>query len=382
MKIVLTGGGSGGHFYPLMAVADKIREESEKQKLLKPKIYYLADDEYNRDVLFKNEIEFKKIFAGKLKRGGGIKNLFSNFFDLFKTFFGFLKSFLLIYKLYPDVIFTNGGYVAFPVLLSAKILRIPVFAHNSDTVPSRVTLFASKFAKKVSIAFPESIDHLEHVKKERIALLGNPVRDLMLTPLRNGAHEFLELDYNIPTLFVLGGSQGARTVNDVIIDAAPELLNKYNVIHQTGKELHSEVKARASVVLYNHKHVGRYKIFPYLDTLAMRMSAGASDIIVTRAGAGSISEISNWGIPSIIVPIPESISRDQENNAFSYARNGAALVIKQKNLTSGILISEIDRLMEKTEIRNDMSKAAKDFARPDAAEKIAGEIIKVALSHL
>ncbi len=382
MKIVLTAGGSGGHFYPLMAVADKIREESEKQRLIKPKIYYLANDEYNRDLLFKNEIEFRKVYAGKLKRGGGISNLFSNFFDMFKTFFGFIRSFLLIYKLYPDVIFSNGGYVAFPVLLSAKLLRIPVFIHNSDTVPSRVTLFASKFAKKVSIAFPESIEHLKHVKKERIALLGNPVRDQMLKPLRNGAHEFLELDYNIPTLFILGGSQGAKTINDVIIDAAPEFLNRYNIIHQTGKDLHAEVKARASVVLYNHKHVSRYKIFPYLDLLAMRMAAGASDIIITRSGAGSISEISNWGIPSIMVPIPESISRDQENNAFAYARNGAALVIKQKNLTAGILVSEIDRLMEKRELRDQMAEAAKDFSRPDAADKIAQEIIKVALSHL
>ena len=194
--------------------------------------------------------------------------------------------------------------------------------------------------------------------------------------------EFLELDYNIPTLFILGGSQGARAINDVIIDAAPELLNRYNIIHQTGKDLNSEVKSRASVVLYNHPHVGRYKIFPYLDLLAMRMSAGASDIIITRSGAGSISEISNWGTPSIMIPIPESISRDQENNAFAYARNGAALVIKQKNLTSGILVSEIDRLMEKKELRDDMSKAAKDFSRPDAADKIAQEIIKVGLSHL
>lgn len=374
MKIVITGGGSGGHFYPLIAVADEIFDLAEQRKLLRPEIHYLADKPYDADLLKKKGILFTTITAGKMRRYFSIHN----FFDFFKTVAGTIETFFKMFNIYPDVVFTNGSYVAVPVLISARILRIPVFLHVSDAIPSRALLTSDKYAKRISIAFSEAAEYLP---PKKVALIGNPVRKEVAQPLTNGAHEYLELEYNIPTIFIIGGSSGARIMNDAIVDALPNLLMRFNVIHQIGKENYNETKGRADVVLYDHPFAKRYKPFAFLDVLALRMSAGAADMVISRAGAGSISEISLWQKPSIVIPIPEAISRDQEKNAFAYARFGATVVMKQENLTANLLISEIERIMDNPDVKEKMIEGARAFSRPNAAQKIADEILEIAIAH-
>ncbi|MBL4644402.1 MAG: hypothetical protein JKX80_00880, partial [Candidatus Pacebacteria bacterium] len=189
------------------------------------------------------------------------------------------------------------------------------------------------------------------------------------------------LKEEIPTILILGGSQGAQAINSVVLDALPELLKKYQIIHQAGKDNIENVRNISSVILKDNPNAKRYRAFGFLNTLAMRMSAGIASIVVARAGAGSIFETAAWGLPSITIPLPEEISHDQTKNAFAYARDGAATVMKQKNLTKNILIAEIDRIMDDPEIQSQMTQAAHDFAKPDAAEKIARMIINTALKH-
>jgi len=376
MKIILTGGESGGHFYPLIAVAEKINEVVKKDKLLQPELYYLSNKPYDKKLLFENEIVFKKISAGKLRRYFSILN----FFGLFKTTWGFVKSFFLVFSIFPNVVFSNGGNISFPVLLSARIFRIPVVIHISDSVPGRTNAWAAKFAKKVSLAFPEATEHLS-IKKAKIAVIGNPIRKELLTVLSEGASEFLDLSKNIPTILILGGSSGSQLINERIVDALAQLVSKYQIVHQIGKKSFNDVKSRAMVILEDSEYKDRYKPFAYLSTLAMRMSAGISDLIISRAGAGSISEIAVWGLPSIIIPIPESVSGDQRKNAFAFARMGATVVIEQANLTESILLSEITKLMESEEKRKELGENARKFAKTDAAEKIARGIINIGLEH-
>ncbi len=376
MKIIFTGGGSGGHFYPLIAVAEKINEIVREDKLLKPELYYLSNKPYDKKLLFDNEITFKKISAGKLRRYFSVLN----FFGLFKTGWGFIKSFFLVFSIFPDVIFSNGGNISFPVLLSAKILKIPVVIHISDSVAGRTNAWASKFAKKVSLAFPEASESLT-TKKERVAVLGNPVRKELMKTLSEGAAEFLGLSKSIPTILILGGSSGSQVINERVVDILSELVKKYQIIHQIGKEPFEKVKGRAMVVLEKNEYKDRYKPFPYLSTLAMKMSAGISDLIISRAGAGSISEIAMWGLPSIIIPIPEDVSSDQRKNAFTFARMGATVVVEQSNLTKSIFLSEITKLMEDEEKRKELGENARKFAKVDSAEKIARGIINIALKH-
>ncbi|MCD5384514.1 MAG: hypothetical protein LRZ97_01190, partial [Candidatus Pacebacteria bacterium] len=201
------------------------------------------------------------------------------------------------------------------------------------------------------------------------------------SPVKGGAHEYLGLDKEVPTIFIIGGSSGAQAINDVVLDALPNLLTKYQIIHQVGTINIEHTNSIAKVILKDHPNTDRYKSFGFLNTLAMRMSAGAADILILRAGSGAIFEAASWGIPGIIIPIPEDVSHDQTKNAYAYANTGAAVVIKQKNLEVSILINEVDRIMQDENLRANMSQAAKDFAKPDAARKIANIILKTALEH-
>jgi UDP-N-acetylglucosamine--N-acetylmuramyl-(pentapeptide) pyrophosphoryl-undecaprenol N-acetylglucosamine transferase len=374
MKIVFTGGGTGGHFYPIIAVAEAINNIAKEQKLLTPQLYYIAPEKYDARALYENNIIFKKSPAGKVRRYFS----FWNFIDKFKTGIGIIKVIIQLFTIYPDVIFSKGGYASFPTVFAAKILRIPVIIHESDAVPGRANKWAGKFAEKIAVSYPEAIKFFD---KNKVAFTGNPVRKELFTLAVEGAHEYLSLEKNIPTILVLGGSQGAKRINETVMEALPMLVEKYQLIHQTGKKNFEEIESTARVILEGTQYGHRYKLFGFLNTLAMRMSAGAANLVISRAGSGAIAEIALWGLPSIIVPISEEVSHDQHKNAFTYARSGGAVVIEEENFTPNLLISEIDRLLNDKALTKKMREKAKEFAKPDAARKIAEEILDIALKH-
>lgn len=377
MKIVLTGSGTGGHFYPLIAVAEAIHKEVAERKTLEPELFYIGAQPFDSQALLEQDIAYIGTTAGKVRRYFSI----FNFFDMFKTIWGIWSSVVQLFRLYPDVIFSTGGYSSFPTLVAARLLRIPVMIHDSDAHPGRANLFAAPFARHISIAHPDALNAFPPKTRDKIALLGQPIRSDIESPSPAGGHEFLKLQSDIPTVLILGGSQGAQTINNTVLDALPTLVERYNVIHQTGSANLEEVEGLAKVRLQNSSHEERYRAFGLLNALALRMAAGISSVIIARAGSGTIFEIASWGIPTILVPIPEDISHDQTKNAFSYARSGAAIVMEQKNLTEHLLVAEIDRMMADSNLRAQMSAAAKAFARPDAAAKIAHAIIELALEH-
>lgn len=374
MKILLTGGGSGGHFYPLMAVAQQIRKSAEEKKLLQPRIYYAAPEPYDKELLFKLDVKFKKVSSGKIRRYFSLLN----FSDFFKTGIAVMKGFFTVFSIFPDVVYSNGGFASFPILFAARFFRIPVVIHISDTVPGKVNKWATKFAKKISLGFPEAS---EYFPSKNPVFTGNPVRNGLTVPLTEGAHEFLKLDKEIPTILILGGSHGSKNINDIVVDVLPELLEKYQVIHQTGKDNFEEVVGRSGLVLENSPYKDRYKLFKFVELLALRMSVGASDMIISRAGAGTISEISIWGLPSILIPIEDSMGDHQKKNAFAYARYGGSVVIEEKNLTPNLFVTEIKRIMDDATRREEMSKASKQFSHPEAAKTTADEILDIALKH-
>lgn len=373
MKILLTGGGTGGHFYPVIAVAEALRQIAKEERLVNLELYFMSDRAYSRQILFEQDIIFKKISAGKRRLYFSPQNIS----DLFKTAIGVLKALLDMYRIFPDVVFGKGGYASFPALFAAKILKIPVVIHESDSAPGRVNVWAAKFARRIAVSFPEAADYFP---KEKVAYTGNPIRKAIQTITEEGAHEFLHLEEGVPTVFVLGGSLGAEIINDIIIDALPELVKKYQVIHQTGISNFKIVSDTVMLNLTESPNKSRYHPFEYLNDLTLKMAVGVSDVIVSRAGS-TIFEIALWGKPSIIIPITESNGDHQRQNAFNYARSGAATVIEENNLAAHILLSEIDRIINNPAERERMAAAAKNFAHSDAAEKIAKELITIALEH-
>ena len=373
MKILFTGGVTGGHFYPIIAVAEAMHDSVREKKLLEPKLYFAAPDPYDKEMLVANDIAFVATSAGKMRRYFSILN----FFDYFKTAWGITRSIVRIFFLYPDVVFGKGGYGSFPTLLAARLFRIPVVIHESDAAPGRVNAWAGKFAVKIAISYPEAAAYFP---ADKVALTGNPIRKSALIPAKDGVYEFLKLEKDLPIIYVTGGSQGAEAVNEAILASLPQLVEKYQIVHQTGALNIQEVEQRARVALVNSTHASRYKAFAYLNDQALRMVAGAASLVITRAGS-TIFEIAAWGTPSIIIPIPEPISHDQTKNAYAYARSGAATVIEQSNLTQNLLLSEITRILENKEVSDKMSTAAHAFARVDAARTIADALLDIAISH-
>ncbi len=373
MRIVLTGGGSGGHFYPIIAVAQAIRKVARENKLLDPDLYYFAPAEYDKGLLFEYNIKWVPVSAGKIRRYFSLQN----FFDLFKTVNGIVQALRKLYKIYPDVVFGKGGYVSFPVLVAARLLRIPVVIHESDSVPGKANLWAGKFAEKVAVSYSEAA---KYFKADKVAHTGNPIRTELMIPAREGSHEFLKLEGTVPTVLILGGSQGSQIINDNVLDALPVLMENYQVIHQTGKVNFDIVTQTATVILQKSQFKYRYHPYNNLNLLTLRMAAGAADIVVSRAGS-TIFEIAAWGTPSIIVPITSSNGDHQRQNAFAYARAGACEVIQENNLSPHVLVSEINRILTAPGEKTKMQAAARDFARANASELIAKEIINIAVSH-
>lgn len=377
MKIVFTGGETGGHFYPIIAVTEALTTLIKERKILDPEFFFFAPHPYDERALFEHEITFVQTPAGKMRRYFSLKNVT----DLFTTVFGCISTLQKLYRIYPDVVFSKGGYGAVPTLLAARLLRIPVIVHDSDAIPGRATLMAAPYAKKIALSYNDALEYIPKLLHEKTAVIGNPVREGVKTPARDGAHDFLELEKSIPTILVLGGSTGSEKINDVLLSALPQLISKYQVIHQTGEKNFTVAKETASVILEKNEKRYRYKPFGFLSGLALKMAAGVADVVISRAGSGSIFEIASWGKASILIPIPESVSRDQRLNAFAYAHAGATIVIEQGNLAPNLLVSEIDRLFTNPKARTDMAEAAKKFAKPDAARVLAEAVLDTALEH-
>jgi UDP-N-acetylglucosamine--N-acetylmuramyl-(pentapeptide) pyrophosphoryl-undecaprenol N-acetylglucosamine transferase len=373
MKILLTGGGTGGHFYPLIAVAEQLNKIADKEKILDLKIYYMSDSPYDKGSLFENGIEFISVPAGKIRNYKSFRNII----DLFKTGIGCMVALFKVFSVYPDVVFSKGAYASFPTLVATRILRIPVIIHDSDSVPGRVSLWSAKFAKRIAISYNTAVDYFP---KEKTAWTGQPIRQTIIKKEEHGAFEYLKLDPSIPVILIIGGSSGAQRINDVVLEALPDLLKKYQIIHQVGQANLEDVKSRISIILEKDENKNKYFLYGNLNPLALKMSAGVATIVISRAGS-MIFEIAAWGIPSIIIPISKEVSRDQSSNAFAYARSGACDVIEETNLKASVLAFEINKLMEDEARRNKMIESAKSFAKLDASETIAKEIINIALKH-
>jgi len=377
MKVVFAGGGSGGHFYPIIAVAEALEEIVTERHLIAPQLYYFAPTPFDEEALFENRIVYQNVPAGKLRRYPSMKNLT----DIFATVYGYFVALGLLFRLTPDVVFSKGSYASVPVVLAAKTLGIPIIIHESDARPGRANLLASRFAYRIAIAFESARGYFPAKTRGAIARIGIPVRREVAHIEREGARELLGLDITVPTVLILGGSLGSKRINETVLQALPDLVSFANVIHQTGKDHFEDIRKTAPVVLEGSEHATRYHPFPYLNAESIRRAAGAANVIISRAGSTAITEMSLWGVPAILIPIPERVSHDQRTNAYAYARTGGAVVLEEGNITPHVLASEARRIMSDPATASAMAAGARTFTTADAARLVAEEIITIALSH-
>jgi len=373
IRIVMTGGGTGGHLFPLIATAAELRELAAKLNLLLG-IYYVGP---MRGPFVIDEAIFREkgIISREIRAGNGIAGIPA-------LLLGIFQSLWQMYLIMPDVVFSKGGYGSLPVILAAIFYRIPILIHESDAVPGKVNEFASRFSQRVAVSFEKS---LPFFPKEKTALVGNPVRKSLLPlPDRDRALEFLGMDRARKTILVLGGSQGSAAINELVLDLLPELLKEYQVIHQCGPKNFAAVEAEAKVVLKNFgaAYEPYYKLYGFLLEENLKDAYAVSDIVVSRAGSGQIFELAIAAKPAILLPFRYASRGHQRENAYEYSRGGAALVLEEENLTPHLFLSELSRLLADEHRLRGMAAAAAKFAKPDAARLIAQELLRLARVNL
>jgi len=365
MRILFTGGGTGGHIFPIVAVARELKKIDAGAKL-----YFLGPADF-KNVLEKEGIKAKTILAGKLRRYFSFQILL----DLIKAPLGFIQAFWYLFIWMPDAIFSKGGYGSVPAVLIGWLFFIPIIIHESDSAPGLANLLAGKLAKRIAISFSGAGSYFP---SQKTALIGNPIRteilDVCLSAdeqLKAAARQIFGIASQKPVIFVFGGSQGSQKINEIILSLLPLILVKYELIHQCGENNYEAVKAASQ------PNAGAgYHLEPFLDEEKMKAAFLLADLIISRAG-GSIFEIAACAKPSILIPLPNSAAEHQKKNAFAYAQNGGAIVLDQDNLTDDMLWDKIERILNNPDLIAKMKEGARSFAKPEAARKIAEELIEI-----
>ncbi len=349
-SIVFTGGGTGGHVFPALAVVEELKS------LWQGRIVWIGSNKgIERQLLEATGIPFFGIPAGKLRRYFSIKNII----DIFRVIGGLAVSLHILARERPLLLFSKGGYVSVPPVIAARLLGIRVITHESDAQPGLATRINSRFAEKILISFSESAGYFSDKMRKRVVQVGNPVRKDLFEGKKKCGRHLVGCPENKKVLLVLGGSQGSAQINYLIRNNLDRLTKACFVVHQAGRVDFREGKQQ------------NYFTAPFFGDELKHLLA-AADLVVCRAGANTLWELAALGKPAVLIPLPRSASRgDQLLNAEIFARNGAAVVLPE-NDTSGIRLLEIilDLLDNKKKLKQ-MESRARSLSFPGSAAKIA-----------
>ncbi len=329
-------------------------------------------------------IRFAAIKSGKFRRDQrtGIslaRKLFNpatlglNARDLARVGLGVMASLRIIRSFKPDIIFLKGGFVCLPVGIAARVLRVPFVIHESDVSPGLANRILSRWADKIAVGFPTK--SYPGFDPKRLVYVGNPIRTEILSAHRLEGLAAFHLDDKHPVIFVTGGSQGAAEINDCLIGALPELLEQYQIIHQTGEGELARIKFELAR-MDRLPHANRYHPYAFLMK-EMPLALAAADIIIGRAGVGTISDSAALRKPTVLIP-NNQMAAHQVANARMLARMGAVRVIDNAKLTPERLVGEVRRILDDPEEQGRLARAIGEFARPQAAVDLAKLVMATA----
>ena len=367
MKILLTGGGTGGHLIPLLGVVSEIRKISAEKKLGKLEFLLITPDSKFNQNISDAGIEIKIIKAGKLRRYFSLENII----DIFKIPVGIIQSLYHISKFKPDIVFSKGGFASVPPVIVAWVLRVPIVTHESDIVPGLANRIIARFASKILISFSAAE---KYFNKNKVVLTGNPIRGDITQGSRENAFKFFKLSPDLPTILIFGGSQGARKVNEMVLEILPDLTEKCQIIHQCGDKNYKEIKNKIGRL--NLKYPKRYRVYPFIKD-EMKDAYALAEIVISRAGANSLAEIVALKKPNILIPLSTSANNHQPENAKFFAEKKSSLIIDETANSSQDLANTIFKLLSDKNLQNQMQQKLSERAAPQiAAYKIAEEIIE------
>lgn len=364
-KIIFTGGGTGGHIFPLVSVIRNLRKEFPKDRRLT--MYYVAPKDEIPNFDFTQEgLKTKYIFAGKLRRSIDPISIFKNLIDIIKIPIGILQSLFHIFVISPDLVFSKGGYGSVPVVIAATIMRVPIILHESDAAPGLANKIVAGFAAEVFVSFFDT----KGVNPGKKFVVGNPIRDVITTGSFDSAVQRFNLTKEKPILLILGGSQGSQRINDTVLAILNQLLESFEVIHQCGKNNIEQVKNETEAFLFEHLKK-YYHPFSFFEEKQLSDAYKAADLVISRAGAGSIFEILANKKPSILIPLPEAAQNHQAENAYRIARYGVTVVMEEENLTPHFFLEKIKSLFVPRTQLTEMKKNAAYFEKLNAGRILA-----------
>lgn len=367
IKIILTGGGSGGHIAPLLAVVSEIKKLHPDADLL----YIGRKEDIESNFIQDAGLKSKAIYAGKIRR------YFSwlNFVDLVKVAIGGIQSFFIIWQYRPNVVFAKGGFVSVPVAFASRVFKISIVAHESDVVMGLANRIVSRWAQKIACGFdPENYIDL---KADKLVYTGNPVRAEFIEESAKAVKKSViigkrKTEGTLPLLLIIGASQGAHRINELLLPILPNLLEKMCIVHISGRGDYNWLENEKNHL--NDLQQKRYYLYSFL-LKELSSIIHRADVVISRAGASALSELAIFKKVSIIIPLSTSASNHQWHNAKIFERAEAIKLVDERKASPRDLQNLIIDLLKDKKLQSSLSTNINQFASPNAAQKIAELII-------
>ncbi|MCK4539590.1 undecaprenyldiphospho-muramoylpentapeptide beta-N-acetylglucosaminyltransferase [Candidatus Parcubacteria bacterium] len=355
VKIILSGGGTGGSVTPLLAMVDLLKRGKFERHTEIEFLWIGTKDGQERQLVNSSGIRFMSIPAGKLRRYLSLQN----FLDFFQIYLGFWQSCYIILKEKPNLIISAGSFVSVPLAWAAWFLRVPVLIHQLDARPGLANKLMAPFAKTISVIFKKSLADFG----KKAVLTGNLIRKEFIENKisKREAAQKIGMRTDKPILLVIGGGTGAGAINDFILENISSLTKFCQILHITGKG-----KSNKKMEEIMEKNSG-YKFFEFLDAFGLIKAFAAADIIISRAGMGTLTELSYIAKPAIIIPMPNS---HQEENAEIFSKEEAAVVLNQKELDGEVLLNNIKKILKDEELRNKLKNNIKKIINTECGDEI------------
>ena len=364
MRVLLSGGGTGGHVYPAIAIANRIKEEHPDAEI----VFVGTAKGIESEIVPKYGYELKTVTVQGFKR----KIDFDNVKRVFKLFKGLEQSRKVVKQFKPDIVIGTGGYVSGPVLFNASMNKVPTVIHEQNSFPGVTNKILAKMVTRVLTSFEDSHQRFPEGTREKLVLTGNPVRKEILMARKNSARRSLGVTENKKMVLCYGGSGGSEDINNAM-KLVIENMVKDDVafIFATGKYYYEEFSNSISHLQFKPYQ----RVVPYLEDMANALAA--SDLVIGSAGAISLAEITALGKPSIIIPKAYTAENHQEYNAKSIEKQGAGIAILEKDLTPQSLNEAVFKLLGDKEKLIDMANASKEVGKPESIELIYSEIMNI-----
>lgn len=366
IRILIAGGGTGGHVLPAIAVIEELRSRSVLIELL----WVGGKSGVERQLAEQHQVPFVAIQTGKLRRYFSIEN----FADALRIPVGVVRGGLHVRSFRPDVIFSTGGAVSVPTLVLGHRMA-PVLTHEQTAQVGLANRTAARFASTFAVGYEEAAVIARKLSRN-VVLCGNPVRSSLNSGERSKGLQRYGFSESLPIIYVTGGARGATPVNDRIAALLPDLLEHAQIVHQVGPAASNNdlAKLTAMRTSWSTELQSRYVVVEFVGPELADIYAMA-DVVIARSGAGTVSELANAGLPSILIPLPGTWGDEQTKNGNVLGRIGGAVVIAQPDATPERIRFELFRLLSDESYRTNMAIAARSIAQPEAASKLVNELL-------